>query len=209
MEAVERFSLAILEHLTARLCHELVSPIGAISNGIEILEDEPDYAQDAGRLIDQSAREAARRLQFYRVAYGSTGDVTDERARTVTLDFFAGGKIECDWPDGLPPLPAGGQKLVCNLMLMASEALPRGGLVRLIAEEGPGGMILAALAAGEAVRLVEPAPALLGGALRIDDLTPRTVQAAYTAALARRWGGKIVLSQAKPDEMLLIVRSAG
>lgn len=208
MEAEEHFGLAILEHLSARLCHELVSPIGAISNGIEILEDEPDYAQDAGRLIDQSAREAARRLQFYRVAYGSTGPVSDERARTVTLDLFAGSKIECDWPEGLPPLPSGGQKLVCNLMLTASEALPRGGRVRLVAEESPGGLILAALAAGEGVRLADPAPALLGGEMRIEDLTARTVQAAYTAALARRWGGKIVISHKSADELLLIVRSA-
>src|SRR3954467_11382201 len=69
--------LRVLELLAARLCHELISPIGAIANGVELLgEDDPEFVRDATALIGQSAKKAGQRLQFYRFAYGSsaTGD---------------------------------------------------------------------------------------------------------------------------------------
>ncbi len=63
----------VLELLNARLCHELVSPVGAINNGVELLgEDDPDFVRDAIALIGQSARKAGQRLQFYRFAYGTS-----------------------------------------------------------------------------------------------------------------------------------------
>ena len=112
--------LRIAEFLAARLCHDLVSPIGAIANGLEILEDEPDLAGDAGALIGLSARQASRRLQFYRVAYGSTTTLPDDLARRAAIDFFADGKITVDWR--IAAIPTGWQKLACNLLLLACRA---------------------------------------------------------------------------------------
>src|SRR5580658_5829839 len=69
--------LRVLELLSARLCHELVSPVGAINNGVELLaEEDPDFVRDAIELIGQSARTASRRLQFYRFAYGTSASAT-------------------------------------------------------------------------------------------------------------------------------------
>lgn len=194
--------LILAELLSARLCHELVSPVGAISNGVEILEDEPGFVADATKLIGESAKAAARRLQFYRVAYGSSGPVTDERARSATLDLFADGKVGCDWPAGTV-LPEGWQKLACNLLLLAAEALPRGGRIALkLQPEG-----IAALANGRDARLLEPLPDLLASAAPAPELlSPRTVQAAFTAALARRLGARIELG--RTDEGIVLAARA-
>jgi histidine phosphotransferase ChpT len=202
--AIDAPALKLAEMLSARLCHELVSPIGAIANGIEILEDEPDFAGDAGALIAESARAAARRLQFYRLAYGSVVAITDELARSTALDFFADGKIGCEWPAGLPHVPPNWQKLTLNLLLLASEALPRGG--RVVLSHSPSG--IAACASGDGVRLASPVPELLAGADNPELLTPRTVQAAFTRALAECHGARIAVAEGRPGELTLAVCGA-
>jgi histidine phosphotransferase ChpT len=193
--------LKLAELLAARLCHELVSPIGAIANGLEILEDEPDFAGDAGALIALSASEASRRLQFYRVAYGSVATVADALARRVTIDLFVESKISVDWR--IVAVPDGWGKLACNLVLLAAEALPRGGRVTLEAA-GPDGITVTAL--GEGARLTDAVTALLDGRPGLDALSARTIQAAFTAALAARARAPIVVRQANPNELELAVK---
>jgi histidine phosphotransferase ChpT len=199
--AGETIDLRIAEFLAARLCHELVSPIGAISNGLEILEDEPDFAGDAGALIGLSARQAARRLQFYRVAYGSTTGLADDLVRRAAVDLFAEGKVTLEWRLG--EVEEAWRKLVINLVLLGSEALPRGG--RVILDKAGAGQI-AVTAEGEGVRLAEPIPALLHNPDRPDDLSPRTVQAVFTALLARRANTILEVRQLNPNELMLVVK---
>jgi histidine phosphotransferase ChpT len=193
--------LRVAEFLAARLCHELVSPIGAIANGLEILEDEPDFAGDAGALIGLSAGQASRRLQFYRVAYGSTTGLPDDLVRRVALDLFAEGKVALEWRLGA--LPEGWHKLVCNLLLLASEGLPRGGRV-VLDRAGADGVTVTA--EGENVRLNEPIPALLQDPDRPEHLSPRTVQAIFTALLARRAGTVLEVRQLNPNELALAAK---
>jgi histidine phosphotransferase ChpT len=192
--------LLIVELLAARLCHEMVGPIGAISNGLEILDDEPDFASDAGALIAQSAQQAACRLQFYRIAYGSTGAIADALARAAAAELFAHGKIRCRWAE--MALPVGWEKLACNLLLLASEALPRGGEIRLDTD----GRGITVTAAGDGIRLTGLEPALLDGTADLDDLSPRTVQTAFTAHLARRLGAGLSLRESSAEQMVLAVQ---
>src|SRR5260221_12246183 len=95
--------LKIVELLSARLCHELVSPIGAIANGVELLgEDDPAVVRDATALIAQSARRAAQRLQVYRFGYGSlaTGKSGVPDPRALVGGLFAGRIVRSEWrPD--------------------------------------------------------------------------------------------------------------
>jgi histidine phosphotransferase ChpT len=197
------FDLRLAELLAARLCHELVSPIGAIANGLEILEDEPDFAGDAGALIALSARQASRRLQFYRAAYGSSATLADTLIRRVIGDLFVESRISIDWR--IAALPDGWGKLACNLVLLAAEALPRGGSVSLTAA-GPDG--IAATARGEGARLTDGVAALLDGRPDLDALCERTVQAAFTAALAARARAGIIVRQADPNALELVVNRA-
>ena len=199
--AGESIDLRIAELLAARLCHELVSPIGAIANGLEILEDEPDFSGDAGALIALSARQASRRLQFYRVAYGSTAELPDEIARRAALELFAEGKIGCDWR--VAALPRGWQKLACNLVLLAAEALPRGG--RIVLQEGAAGGIIVT-AAGEGARLQEAALEIIQAGWHAEVLSPRTVQAVFTVALAGREAAAIEVRQVNVNELALVVK---
>jgi histidine phosphotransferase ChpT len=199
--AGDTFDLRIAEFLAARLCHDLVSPIGAIANGLEILEDEPELAGDAGALIGLSARQAARRLQFFRVAFGSTAALPDDVARRAAIEFFADGKVALDWR--VAAVPAGWQKLACNLLLVASEALPRGGRIALEAA-APGG--LAATAEGDNVRLADPIPSLLANRAEPDALSPRTVQAIFTAALADRANAIVEVRYLNAGKLALVVK---
>jgi histidine phosphotransferase ChpT len=179
----DEIDLKIAELLAARLCHELVSPVGAINNGVELLEEDPEFAADAAGLIAQSSVQATRRLQFYRIAYGSTAPIAMEQGRKAALDLFAEGKVECDWPESL--VPDAGTKIACNLMLVATEALPRGG--RLTVGAGPaGGIEIHVL--GEAARLPAHLPDALTGVLATEAIDARSVQAAFTGALVRRVG---------------------
>jgi histidine phosphotransferase ChpT len=194
------FDPRIAELLAARLCHELVSPVGAVANGVEILEDEPEFAVEAAKLIGQSARDARRRLQFYRLAYGAVGEITTGKARAVALDLFQSGKPECDWPASLQ-LPPGLEKLTLNLLVVAAECLPRGGTIRLAAT--PGGL-LSVTAEGTDPRLAAPTAELLSGLPPdVEQLTARTVQAAFTGVLAARAGIRVVGRLARADAVSL------
>src|SRR3984893_5429611 len=92
--------IRVLELLAARLCHELISPVGAIANGVELLgEDDPEFVRDAMALIGQSARKAGQRLPFYRFAYGTsaTGEAAGPDPRALVGGLFEGGKLSCVW----------------------------------------------------------------------------------------------------------------
>jgi len=192
--------LRIAELLAARLCHELVSPIGAINNGVELLEDDPDFAADASGLIGQSAIQATRRLQFYRIAYGSTAPIALDLGRKAALDLFADGKIACDWPETSAP----DIKLACNLLLVAAEALPRGGRLTLVGIDP-----LEIRAEGEGARLPAHLPDALAGALDADTVDARSVQAAFTGALARRAGSGSSIETLASGAIVFRLASAG
>lgn len=172
------------EALAARLCHELVSPVGAIANGVEILAEDAGFAADAATLIGQSAGEAARRLQFYRLAYGALSPLGADAARQATLELFKEGRCRCDWPAASPPIPSDFVKLAMNLLLLASTALPRGGVVAPL--WGDTGLVVTAR--GQGARLDGDLEMLLSPELEAAEINPKTVQAAFTAALARQLG---------------------
>jgi len=184
----------VLELLASRLCHELISPVGAVNNGVELLNDgDASFVRDATTLIGQSARRAAMRLQFYRFAYGAGGlggGAPD--AKSLVAGILEGGKVRCDWPSEFDVLAAPWQKLTCNLMLLASEILPRGGTVTLT-RAGNG---VAAAAAGEAVNLTAELKAALAPAAEVAALTARTVHAYFTARYAENVGARLSLSEA-------------
>ena len=133
MSAMNDLDFAAL--LVSRVCHDLVSPVGAVVNGLEVLEDESDTAMraDALRLVASSAEQAAARLQFARIAFGAAGsagaelDLT-EVARVVT-GLLKGGKIELVWHAHNVNWPKDWAKLLMNAVLVAADCLPRGGRV--------------------------------------------------------------------------------
>jgi histidine phosphotransferase ChpT len=141
--------LRVLELLSARLCHELSGPIGAISNGVELLAEEdpglgsslnPAFLHDAVALVSESARRARYRLQFYRFAYGfSSGSaIAGPAPHEIAIGFLAATNISGNYAEGIRMLSPDWQKLACNLLSVGADALPRGG--RLVLTDTPLGL---------------------------------------------------------------------
>lgn len=119
--------------ICSRLCHDLVGPVGAITNGIELIEMEDDLA-DAGEALDllrHSADNASRRLKFLRLAFGSSGGddmplpVAD--ARAAAFAFFEDHRLELVWPASDGGVSKGRVRLALNLLMAGAGGLVRGG----------------------------------------------------------------------------------
>ncbi len=197
--------LAVLHLLCSRLCHDLVGPVGAISNGLELMREFGDQDDESMELVGGSAAQLSARLQLFRVAYGmasgaarSVGDV-----RGLVKPWCEIEGMTLDWPqdaqDGTP-LSLTGIKLVLNTALLAKECLVRdGGLVVSLAPEG-GAMRMTLAAAGPGARLKDEVAEGLSPDLAIDALTPRNVQGYFTRILARAVGGDLEVSS-EPDRV--------
>ena len=124
--------------LVSRVCHDLVSPVGAVVNGLEVLEDETDIAMraDALRLVAASAEQAAARLQFARIAFGAAGSAGAEldlsEVGRIIAGLLKGGKVELAWQAQAVNWPKDWAKLLMNSVLVAADCLPRGGRVSVV-----------------------------------------------------------------------------
>ncbi|HEX9491387.1 MAG TPA: histidine phosphotransferase family protein [Stellaceae bacterium] len=196
--------MRVVELLNARLCHELVSPVGAINNGVELLgEEDPDFVRDAIQLIGQSARKASQRLQFYRFAYGTNASAsgTPASGRDLSLGLFEETKIRCDWLAGAATLPSDWQRLACNMLVLAGEVLPRGGSV-VVRPVRAGVSGIEVMAEGDNVNVTPEMRAALDAAASVDELTSRTIQAYFAARLASQLGAMLALVEAEPQRAL-------
>lgn len=197
--------LRVLELLSARLCHELVSPVGAISNGVELLaEEDPDFVRDAIELIGQSARTASRRLQFYRFAYGTSASASGappSTGRELAEGLCEGTKLRCNWAAEAATLPVDWQRLACNMLVVAGDALPRGGtlIVRPL-RAGMSGIEVAA--EGETVNVTPELRAAIAPGASAAELTSRTIQGYFAARLASQLGASLTLVEADAHRAL-------
>jgi histidine phosphotransferase ChpT len=184
--------LRVVELLAARLCHDLIGPISAIGNGVELLADEdPDFVRDAVALVGDSARKASRCLQFYRFAYGfSGGGLTGLEPHLLAAELFVDTPIECDYRAEARALPLDQQKLACAMLVLSGEALHRGG--RLAVGAGATGPEVEATGAG-----LGPLPevrAALALATPTAQLTSRTVGGYFAGLLAAALGWRLVVA---------------
>jgi histidine phosphotransferase ChpT len=205
MNAIDLASL-----LCSRLCHDLLSPVGALNNGIELLADEQDPEMRAKclELLAESARASANKLKFFRLAFGAGGGFgaeIDTREAQAAIEglFGAEKKIELGWMVADGRLPKDAVKLLLNLAMIAGDALVRGGRLDIGAERGSRGIEL--VIRGEGPRL------LLDPVLRetlVRGSTGGTVEARAAGAwlaheLAAGAGGSIKLSP--EDGQLLLI----
>ncbi len=203
----------LIELLCSRICHDLVNPVGAINNGIELVDEfGGDMQEDALGLMRSSAREAANQLQYFRAAFGaargSSGEpisLQENRGRAIGL--FTGKKIALDWPEeATGALPGQGAKLVLNLILVAAETLAGSGTIAV--EIGSGDVRV--IGAGEKAALGDDLKSALDGTSAIEDLTPRTAQAYYAGLLAASDGTNITTaSEAGRVTLSCAIETAG
>ena len=182
------------EMLCTRFCHDIIGPIGAISNGAEFLRDEmPKLESQALDLIENSGKEAIARVQFYRHAYGmaaKSGSASLTEAKELTTKFLRGGKITLNWDDkytDMSPVSITDteKKLIFNLIIIITSTLIRGGVITFTISDS--GWVLKS--EGKGAKLDEKIEATLAG--EPQELSPKLVQAIYTQKLAAESNAKI------------------
>ncbi|MBM3508172.1 MAG: histidine phosphotransferase [Alphaproteobacteria bacterium] len=192
--------------LVSRLMHDLAASAGAVGNGIEMLRDEGGARGGvdpaAIDLLEFSANETLRRLEFFRLTFGAAGGLGSrqplDEARVKASAFFEGRKVKIDWPVAAADAPQPVVKLTLNLVMLGAEALPRGGTVVVALVERRVGVT----AIGQGAALAdEKKTALAGGAVA---LNARLVQPYYAGALARSLGGMIA-AEAMTDRLVVSV----
>ncbi|MEJ7935147.1 histidine phosphotransferase family protein [Sphingobium sp. AN558] len=195
--------------LCSRLCHDLLSPVGALNNGLELMADEtdPDMRQRCLDLLADSARTSANKLKFFRLAFGSAGGFGDavptHEARVAIEGMFAQtGRVKVGWMVGDDMLNKLAVKVLLNLSLIAGDALVRGGQLDVGAEKRPGVTEIVVRAEGPKLVLDPELRAALAGALPPEGLASRTAAAWMVRSLVTGRGGEIVLSA--PGEPMLL-----
>lgn len=175
--------------LVSRVCHDLVSPVGAVVNGLEVLDEERDAAMraDALKLVASSAAQAAARLKFARIAFGAAGSAgaeldLSEVGRTV-CGLLAGSKIEIAWDAPAVNWPKDWAKLLMNSALLAADCLSRGGRVRVATSGDPAAPGFFIRASGPSARVHEEVASALGGE-PAGPLDGRSIQPYLTYRLA-------------------------
>ena len=195
--------------LCSRLCHDLLSPVGALNNGLELLGDETDadMRQRVLDLLGESARASANKLKFFRLAFGAAGGFGDQvdvrEARAAIGGLIADNKrTELGWMVEGDTLPKTAIKVLLNLALIANEALVRGGRLDVGGEEHGGQL--------EIVVKIEGPRILLDSELRMTlergegdaGVTPRAAAAYLVHTLVAGAGGTVIVSE--PAEGVMI-----
>jgi histidine phosphotransferase ChpT len=207
---LEALDLAAL--LCSRVCHDLISPSGAIVNGLEVLEESTDeetksFALD---LIKKSARTASARLQFCRIAFGAAGSATAQvdlgDAENVARGFIEDDKIKLSWNLSSALLPKNRVKLLLNMILVAAHSIPRGGIVAVEGDGPPEAMTFKISARGLNARIPHAVPALLAGFPDRGVVDAHAIQPFYTGLLGRA-GGLAVSIEADGDAIVVAARA--
>ncbi len=183
--------------LCSRLCHDMLSPVGALANGLELLADEQDPEMRARcmELLEQSARISTEKLRFFRLAFGAAGGFGEaipvDEAKSVidALAAESSKRIEVHWAIGEPSLPKPAVKVMLNLAQIALEALVRGGTLDIGAERRDGAIEIVARARAERLAFDEIIGRALQGDLAPGELSSRTAAAHMIAVLAEELDG--------------------
>ncbi|WP_120716291.1 histidine phosphotransferase family protein [Tsuneonella amylolytica] len=194
MNDTDQLDLAAL--LCSRLCHDLLSPVGAMTNGLELLADErdPEMRQRCLELLEQSAKASADKLKFFRLAFGAAGgfgeSVPVDEARSVVEALVAGAKrVELNWALAEPRMPKGAVKVLLNFAQMGLDALVRGGTLDVGAESRGGASEIVVRAVGPRIAFDETIGRALEGSLPAGELSSRTAAAHMLSLVARQAGG--------------------
>ena len=206
--------LRALELACSKLCHDVISPIGAVNNGLELLEEEDDAAlqEEATALAQRSARRASILLQVYRSAFGNAGNQQTfgpREAVALAQDFLQHGKAQLSAPD-LPDssaVPAGYGKLILNLIILGADALPRGGTITLaIRSPKLGAGSIEVDCAGQQIAWSDEFTRAIKRDLQAEELTAHNILPYVSGTFAERLGMSLAINQSGPG--ILGIRAA-
>ena len=191
-------SLDLAALVASRVCHDIISPVGAITNGLEVLDEEgnEDMAEFAMDLIRKSARQASAKLQFARLAFGAAGsagasiDLGD--AQEVATGYMSNEKANLEWAMPRLLLPKNQVKLILNLLLLMNQCVPRGGTITISMEGDESAPNFLLRAEGTNARIPQVVNEILSGQ-EPERIDAHTVQPIYAVLLAGEAGLNIEL----------------
>ncbi|MBZ6076522.1 histidine phosphotransferase ChpT [Microvirga puerhi] len=194
MATISLDSLDLAALLCSRVCHDVISPVGAIVNGLEVLEDDSDQSmrEFALELIEKSAKQASARLQFARLAFGAAGsagaaiDLGD--AEHVARGLFQDDKISFAWSAPRLLFPKNRVKLLLNLIMIAINAIPRGGAISTSVSGDADKCEFIIRSKGLNARIPAHAEALLAGESETGTVDAHGIQIYYAGMIARASG---------------------
>lgn len=186
---LEAHDLAAL--LCSRVCHDIISPVGAITNGLEVLEEEDgeEMKAIAWDLIRKSATQASAKLQFARLAFGAAGSAGAEidlaDAEKVARGLMASEKAELSWEAPRALMSKNRVKLLLNMLLIANSAVPRGGAIKVTVAEPVDAPTFRMECSGPNARVPASLERLVPGDIAGETVDAHAVQPYYTGLLAR------------------------
>jgi histidine phosphotransferase ChpT len=198
--------------LCSRLCHDLMSPVGALNNGIELLADEtdPEMREKCLELLADSARASANKLKFFRLAFGAAGgfgEEVDTHEAEAALEGLFGPerRIELGWAVGDDKLPKVAVKVLLNLALIAGDALVRGGRLDVAAERSGRAIEIAVRAEGPRILLDPVLRETLSNGTS-GTVEPRAAAAWLAHSLINDAAGSIQISDPSSEALLIGAR---
>ena len=204
--ALEPLDLAAL--LCSRVCHDVISPVGAIVNGLEVLEEDKDEGmrEFAFDLIRKSARSASAKLQFCRLAFGAAGSagasIDTGDAEKVARGLISGERTQLNWDAPRAFMPKNKIKLILNLILIAYACIPRGGVMNVnISGEGPDAT-LSVTVKGPNLKLAGHVASLLEGVSESGSVDAHGIQPYFAGLVARDCGMQVEVT-ANAEEVAL------
>ncbi|WP_127142385.1 histidine phosphotransferase ChpT [Pelagibacterium montanilacus] len=177
--------------LCSRVCHDLINPVGAIGNGLEVLADpsQKEMADFARELIENSAKQARAKLEFARLAFGASStagtEIDTREAERVSSLLMECEKADLDWKVAPMLLPKNKAKLMLNMLLITVGGVPRGGTVSVEVTGEAGHEAITLTATGPKTLIPNAVPGLLAGTPEEGNVDARGIQPFYTGVLAR------------------------
>ncbi len=187
--SLDALDLAAL--LSSRVCHDVISPVGAIVNGLEVLEEEKDAEMrgHALALIKSSANDASARLQFCRLAFGAAGSkgasIDTGDAELVARQLLGKERTTLNWSVPRVLMSKNKVKLLLNLCLLAAGTIPRGGVISVSSSGDDERISFRIEAKGTNARLAANIPALLAGEAEEGAIDARAIQPYYAGLVAK------------------------
>jgi len=212
MVALAPMDLAAL--LCSRVCHDVISPVGAIVNGLEVLEDEkdPEMRQFAIDLIKKSAASASARLQFCRLAFGAAGSlgasIDTGDAEAVTRGLIGGDKVTLAWNPPRQFAPKNKVKLLLNLCLIAATTIPRGGVISVDLSGQDDSLGMKVQARGANPKLASGVADLVAGRPESGAVDAHSIQPYFTGMVARECGLEVAIT-VEAESVTLEARPTG
>jgi histidine phosphotransferase ChpT len=191
MTMIQLESLDLAALLCSRVCHDVISPVGAIVNGLEVLAEEKDQGMRdfALELIAKSAKTASARLQFARIAFGAAGSagsaIDTGDAEQVAKGFLNDDKLRLSWSGPRLLMPKNRVKLLLNLLVVAASCIPRGGQIDCVIEGDGDFPAFTITAEGKNARIPHGLEASLAGVPESGVVDAHGIQPFYAGMVAR------------------------